>query len=404
MRIKSKEIAKEHLLGVIREVNIFKLLTDAALASNPYSIIHPCYLLYIWGKLEESDDILKKAIAELNNFIQQQIDKHEYNIAGEFCILKLKTEGHIKENPNNFTETYKQCLDLFENLSIIENNPYNLEAILEVKHLARKYGDVNIRQKEIDTLSRKTARKYKKQAEKITERRLRDIKLIKYFQAISYLNKVKENIKEGDQETKRILANRIITVGLRILNEIKDTDEEKISFSEKKHLINLYYQLGKAYRILNKKEQSGIFLGKSIRSLKKILKEPFFEEILFQSKKILHKDDGYYRFLGVRLLSGKVFKQVASLLERIEILNLQTKIVEEFNDLSLDNLKPYREHRDISNQIIDYYQQLIKIFKGELNENPNPTDELLKQKYRALCVFFYYKIYKLLKKKEKTEV
>ncbi|MFO8017926.1 MAG: hypothetical protein R6U96_04780 [Promethearchaeia archaeon] len=394
----SQEIAREQLLTIVREINIHQLTTDVNLLTNPYSIIHPWYLLYIWGKLEGSDDILKKARPKLNKLIQEQIDSHEYIIAGEFLILKLKIEGHLKEKSGLFFKTYQQSIKLFKNLSVIEDNPYNLEGIIEIKILGAKYGEIEINQKEMNRLLRKVANIYRKQAEKITESQLRDLKLIKFFRAISYLDKIKSNSLKHEKKIKEIIANKIITVALTILNELKEDTKEKIQFTDKKHILSLYYHMGRAYRILKKKEQSRIFLSKSIRALNNLLNDPLFEEKLFENKKLLHRNQGNYRVLNVRLFSENTFKRVSELLEKIDLLEMKERMINELDELNLDGIESHQKPHEVQDKIVKYYQRLIDIFKTKLDEDL--TTELIKHKYRALCLFFYYKIYKILKKRD----
>ena len=398
MNIGLKSKTKKWLLKAVRKINIHKLMTDGQLMRNPYSIIHPCYLLYIWGRLEASDEILVKASAELANLIQNQIDEHDYTNAGEFLILKLKIEGHIRNNSNTFFRTYEKGIELFEKSSVLENGPYYLESIAELKELAQKYGDIEVKQSDMDLLYRQIADVYRKKAEKIKEKRLQELKIVQYFQAINYLEKIKVELKPNDDKIKQIMANKIITISLRILKKFKDK-KLNLKFTDKKHKINLNYHMGKAYKILNKKEQAQIFLEKAIRALEKLEKEPSFEDEILESKRLLHKDDGYYRIHNIRIFSEKSFKEITGLLERIDFLELKEKLVNNLNDLDLKERKDYEKPEKISQKIIMYYQKLIDLFNDKTKKIEEAS--LRNNKLKALIVFFLYKSYKILKKREK---
>jgi len=390
-------------LNILSNLKFSSLLYNDEIMANPYSLIHPGYLYYIWGKISNSDDKFKYAFEVFDKLIKDALNTQNYLEAGEFSILKLKTIGRMIEKSKILKKVYNTTLKIFVSLSDLYTDPFYLDSIIEIEKLYEKYSNIKTNIKKIENLYRNVAKRYFNEAESIEAKDLINIKIMDYFQAAYYLNKITDTINDDEKIEKENILNKII---FEISNQLELFKKNKIKlkeYTQRNLKVNLNYGLGRTYSLYNKVKERKLFFQKALRLLDKIFDDSSLIPSLLKGKKVLYKDNDIYRIQNLEIFSEDFFEKVICTREKIELLELKKRIVNDFEYLEENNEKSIEN--ELINLLMDLYEQLILSFENELSsENlKNKKADLIRCKYLGFCVYLIYQIFKLRTSSKKNK-
>jgi tetratricopeptide (TPR) repeat protein len=196
---------------LLNNLNFNILFDDENVIDNPFSLIHPGFLYYIWGKLLNSNEKFQEASELFNKQIQKSLDSQNYADAGEFAILRLKTEGHLDPQSNNLKTSYKKAKKIYENLINLYNDAYYFASLIEVEIFYEKYSGNKINRKKLEELYRKVSFQYYLEAESIIAKDLISIRIMDYFESVNHLNKITFTLTEIDKIQMETITNKMIS-------------------------------------------------------------------------------------------------------------------------------------------------------------------------------------------------
>ncbi|MHA1436205.1 MAG: hypothetical protein ACTSPD_01385 [Promethearchaeota archaeon] len=396
------------ILYIFNELDFNLLIYNDEILNNPYSLIHPGKLFYFWGKIlafnrdniENVNEKFNFAIELYDKAIKETLNKHEYSEAGEFLLLKLKVDGHRKPKSSNLKNIYKKAQKIFKNLLVLYNEAFFIDCLIEVNELYEKYALLKKNRKKIENLYRLAAYQYFLEAENMKENELKMLKIINYLKSITYLDKIKDSISDFNIINKNSIVNKLI-YELKSQIDLLNKNGNLNDYSKKKVKLNLYFGLGKVYKLVDDINTSNFFLNKALKFSEKITNDSTMIPLLLKSSMILYKEQSYYRVQNIEFLNKNFFKKYLIISEKIELLNLKIQILSDLNQLNPNKVKNPENY--IKN-LIENYKELIILFKDEINNSilKEEISESIKTKYIAYCIYLYYQIIKLiLRKKEK---
>ncbi len=378
----------------LEELDFNILYEDQHIISNPFSLIHPGFLFYIWGKFQTSIEKFQKAIDVFNDQIQKSLDSQNYADAGEFAILSLKAEGRIPSS-TQLKSNYKKAKKILKNLTELFPDAYYVSSLIEVEEIYEKYSGIKIQKEKLEDLYRKASFQYFLEAESIIAKDLINIRIMDYFEAANYLNKIKYSLNENDTIQKEIIANKMISEILLLMDRKDKMKHDIENYSKIYQKINLEFGLGKAYSLVNKKTESKLFYGRSLRRLDKLIKDNTIRQSLLRSREILYKEENHYKIQNIKLFSQSLFEKVIVFNEKIELFDLRMRILESVEDLEKSNR--IEAKNEILKSLIELHLNLIELFENELNQK---YEQNVREKYKAFIIYLLYQVYKLMKKKK----
>ena len=384
---------KEKGIALLKTLNFNFLNNEEHTISNPFSLIHPGFLIYIWGKLLNSNEKYQNASEIFNNQIQKSLDVQNYADAGEFAILRLKAEGHISPKLKLKT-SYKKAKKILQNLTDLFNDAYYISSLIEVEELYEKYSDIDLKMEKLETLYRKASFQYNLEGDSIIAIELVNIKIMNYFEAANFLNKINKTLTKSDIFQKETIVNKMITEILMLIERQKKMRQEIEEYSKINQIINLEFGLGKGYSLLNKKSESKLFYGKALRRLDKLINDENIIQSLIKSRDTLYKDKNHYKIQNIKIFSQSLFEKIIVLNEKLELFDLRLRIlmgVEELEKSSRSEAK-----LKVIDKLITLHLYLVELFENELNQN---YEESIATKYQAFIIYLIYQVYKLIEKK-----
>jgi len=398
MRTTTKEEILEICLKKLEDLNFNLLIYNQELFSNPYCLIHPAYLYYLWGKLIGSKDKFKRASKLFKSLAKDALDLNSYTDAGEFSILRLKTEGRLDPSSKEFKNSYKRAFKIFDSLIELNNDPFFMDALIEVEELHEKFSKNKIITEKIEMYYRKASSRYVTEAGSIKINELINTKIMCYFQAASYLDKIKKSHTELDEIEKESILNKVIFEISNQLDKLKQEKQDVEEYSINVLKVNLLYGLGRAHYLLKNNKEGELFYIKCLRKIDDILLDSTLTKSLLKSKEKLYKNEDIYKIHSIEIFSRDLFEKVVILNERIDLLELKIRI---YTDLDRFNDKTEGHELNIE-EVISYFVGSCLNLK-ELHESAispeNRNEDLIEsitEKYKAFSVFCCYQIIKKL--------
>lgn len=399
-------------LDILNKLNFNFLAFDNAIFNNPYSLVHPGYIYYIWGKFllkqnnsSEANVKFKASVDIFEKLVRSAINNSEYENAGEFLIQQLKAEGHLMPVSESIKNSHKMAVKIFENLADIHDDAYYIESEIEVKKLYEKYSGVRFNLLEMEYLYRQVLTRYLHHAEEIDEKgELNAIKIASYLTAVRYLNCISRTLTQKDEELKKSILNKVIVEISTQINAInRKQEEEKGQYSQKLLKINLYLGLGKAYGFLNEKKNGLFFYNKILKELDNLFKDPVLIPSIVKSKTILYKIENYYKIQDIEIYSKEFFEQTVVLLEKFDLFDLKAQVISELNELEDNNENKASIDEDLFENIVRFCEQLINSFEKELlnSQSRNQLTKTIQNKYYAFCTHYIYQCVKKVGTKKK---
>ena len=398
MRITTKEEILELCLKKLNDLNFNLLIYNKEVFSNPYSLIHPGYLYYIWGNLIGSKDRFEKASEIYDSLIKGALDLHSYLDAGEFSISKMKAEGQRDSNSKELKKSYKKAVKIFNSLVELGNDPFFIDALIEVEELFEKFSKIKIKKGKIEALYRKASYRYLAEAESIKIDDLINIKIMSYFKAVKYLNKIQKTSTGLDEIEKESILNKLI---YEISNQLDKLKENKLvlgGFSKYVLRVNLEYGLGRAHYLLKQTRECKLFFLKCLRDIEFIFKESDLTRSLLKSKETFYKDGNIHKIQSLEIFSRELFEKVVVINEKIELLELKSRVISDLGEISDKSEFGVFKPEEISHNLINLYLNLIDLYEKEISNQTIKKQliESISEKYKAFCVFYSYQIIKKL--------
>jgi hypothetical protein len=226
-----------------------------------------------------------------------------------------------------------------------------------------------------------------------------NIKVMSYFEAANFLNKIKQTLTETDRFQKEAIVNKMISEILILIERQGQEKYEIEDYSRINQKINLDFGLGKGYSLINKKSESKLFYRKALRRLDKLIKDEKITHSLLRSREILYKEDDHYRIHNIKLFSKSLFEKIIILNEKIEMFDLRLRILIGVEDLEKSSRMEAK--KKVIDKLIELHLNIIGLFEEELNKK---YEQSVKEKYKAFIVYLIYQIYKLIKKKESKKI
>jgi len=396
MRTTTKEEISEICLKKLDDLNFNNLIYNEEIFNNPYSLIHPGYLLYIWGKLTGSKNKFKKASEIFDSLTKGALDLHSYIDAGEFSISKIKAEGRLGPSSKDFKKSYKKSLKIFNSLVDLHKDPFFIDALIEVEELFERFSKIKSNIDKIEVLYRKAYLRYAIEAESIKIEELINIKILSFFEAVKYLDKINKSTTELDDFEKESILNRIISEITTQLDNLDNNENKTGTYSSLALRINLLYGLGRAYYLLGENLECKLYFSKCLSKINTLLEDKNLINSLLESKETLYREKEIYKIQGLEILTREFFEQVVITNEKIELMELKSRIISD-----LKKLNETTETEELKNriQLVALYLNLIEFHEYEITNKDGkpPLIESIKEKYKAYCVFYCYQIIKILR-------
>ncbi|MHA1146840.1 MAG: hypothetical protein ACTSR8_01190 [Promethearchaeota archaeon] len=391
----------EEVRELSNSLQIGLLEKEEEISENPYSIMNPGYILYILGKIFKDINKFKASIAYFQKSYDICINNQEYSDAGEFLILKLKSERFI---PNSkILKTYKDALKIFKSLSSLNNSdPYYFHSVLDIEEFAENYVGKKFEIKKKENIYRQLAAKYASEARLRELDELRSIKITKLFESINFLYKIKETLTKKDKIKRKLLINNIIYEIDTQKKFLKNNRIEMTFYNRVVSTLNLDYLLARIHIFLNKEKESKLFFFKALRSLEKLFKNPDLADLILENKRILYSCNAHedlYKIQNIKITNDRLFVELLYSLELINLLEVKYQILIEIKKIGIDQREILVKEQEINNELSEGHEKVINYIQKELDLNSSKINEKLKNKYIAFCIFHVYQIYKLQKKK-----
>ncbi len=394
--------------SLFKGLNFEILCKDKEVLENPFALVHPAYLYYIWGKFSkhfnasaDSKECFTKALDIFEKQIKLAITASNYSDAGEFAILKLRTASRLDPKSELLKSSYKTAIKIVKSLYNVYKDPYYIDTFISVKTMNEKYSGVKLDEAKMESLYRKAAEKYLQEANSIKEEELVNIKITSLYEAANYLQKIKKTIIDADIEKKKSNLNKFIVEINKQIDLLNNYQIKIQEYSQRVLKIHFYHGLSKGYALLNEKKEAKFFLEKALTDLDKVFQDESLIPSLIKSKKILFKEEKMFKIQDIEIYSKEFFEKVIVLLEKIDLLDLKERILLDLKDLAEFNEELIKKEKDLPKLLVKLCDNLIDLFEKEIasETDKEKLTNLMKTKYLAFCIHMIYQIYKILNKK-----